>query len=169
LESQLVGVELQLRRRKWFDALKCLQKARELAFEDVGVHEAAVKMRRAVNEIPEDEAFKKPQTRESLLKEMEKILPKDKDLVKYNEDFLEAHQNSVAHVSSALRVHALLKPEEKDVTQLISSLDKMSLVEAVQGIELLHDLRVDETKYREKARSIFPLAKVFKVMGSGKA
>jgi tetratricopeptide (TPR) repeat protein len=100
LESQLVGVELQLRRRKWFDALKCLQKARELAFEDVGVHEAVVKMRRAVNEIPEDEAFKKPQTRESLLEEMEKILPKDKDLVKYNEDFLEAHQDSVAHVSS---------------------------------------------------------------------
>ena len=68
-----------------------------------------------------------------------------------------------------MRIHALLKPEEKDVTQLISSLDKMSLLEAVQGIELLHDLRVDETEYREKARSIFPMAKVFKVTGSGKA
>jgi hypothetical protein len=72
-------------------------------------------------------------------------------------------------IGLALRIRALLKPEEKDVTQLISSLDNMSLLEAVQGIELLHDLRVDETEYREKARLTFPLAKVFKVMGSGKA
>jgi len=50
------------------------------------------------------------------------------------------------------------------VTILLSTLDESSitLTEAAEGLKLLHELRVDEKEYREKAASKFPLAKVFK-------
>ncbi|KAI5821129.1 NMDA receptor-regulated protein 1-domain-containing protein [Pyronema omphalodes] len=165
LESQLAGFEVQLRRRQWFAALECLTKAKELAPEDPKIHEMTVRFRQAVNTLPEDEAFKAPETKEALLEGAEKVLAKDTDLIKFNDDFLDANKSSVTHICAALRARKALKPEEKDASVLISALDTdITLTEAVEGLRLLGDLQIDEAAYREKATAKFPLAKVFKAL-----
>lgn len=100
IESQLAAFEVELRRRKWSLALQAVSKSKELAPEDPRVHEIIVRFRHAINTLPVDEAFKAPETREALLAEAEKVLAKDTDLSKYNDQFLEKNKNSAAHIRS---------------------------------------------------------------------
>jgi tetratricopeptide (TPR) repeat protein len=109
LEAQIAGFEVQIRRRKWTLALQCLNKARELAPEDPRVYEMMVRLRHAVNNLPAEEEFKAPETREALLEEVEKVLAKDTDLGKYNDEFLEKNKDSAAHVRSGNAVLSLYK------------------------------------------------------------
>lgn len=100
LEVQLSGFEVQTRRAKWTLALQCLHRARELAPDHPRAHELAVRLRIVANTTPEDMVFSEPDSREMLLQEAEKILPKDANLVKYNDEFMEANKGSAAHVRS---------------------------------------------------------------------
>ncbi|KAF8539178.1 NMDA receptor-regulated protein 1-domain-containing protein [Trichophaea hybrida] len=165
LETQLAGFEVQLRRRKWPLALQCLNKAKELTPEDPRIHNLIVRLRHAVNTLPVEEVFNPPESKQLLLDEVDKVLSKDTDLLKYNDEFLEKNKGSAAHMRSALQISALLKPEVKCVTPLLSTLESGSttLEEAVEGLKLLIDLRLDDKMYKEQAASKFPLAKAFKM------
>lgn len=165
LDVQLVGFEVQLRRRKWADALKCLKRAREVAPADPMVHEIAVRLRNVINLLPSEEEFKAPETKDSLLEELEKIIPKDSDLNKLNNRFFEQNKNRPAHVCSALRVRHILKPENSNIAPLLTLLDNdaVTLKDAKDGLDLLYELGLEDNAYKEKARSKFPLANVFKV------
>ena len=184
LETQLAGFEVQLRRRKWSLALECAKKAKELAPQDPRAHELIVRIRHAVNTLPADEDFKAPETKEALLAEAEKLLPKATDLAKYNQEFLDKNKDSAAHIRSgktrthacraavtwtnvswtALRIRTILNPEVKDFAPLLSILNSktVTLEEAVEGLKLLQEFNAEDKAYKEKAAAKFPHPKAFK-------
>ncbi|KAI5780492.1 NMDA receptor-regulated protein 1-domain-containing protein [Geopyxis carbonaria] len=163
LEAQLAGFEVHSRRKKYLLALKCLSKARSLSPEDPKVHEISVRLRKIANELPDDADFS-PESKEAFLEELEGIIPKETDLTAFNEQYIEKNQGSLAHISSALRIRKLLKPEDKQDPQPIFeafSNETTQLPEALECLQLLGELSLDTVEFKEKAKGRFPLAKMF--------
>jgi hypothetical protein len=74
--------------------------AQGLSPEDPRIHELVVRLRHAVNTIPAEEVFSPPESKQSLLDEVDKVLSKDMDLMKYNDEFLEKNKGSTAYTRS---------------------------------------------------------------------
>lgn len=105
------------------------------------------------------------QTAEVVNAEFDKLLPKSQKLEDFNESFLSAHKDSVAHVQAALSGRQLLKPDskaqcEKDFLSTLDSSD-ITLDEAVAGLELLSKWGCDKTAYAQKASKKWPESSVF--------
>jgi peptide alpha-N-acetyltransferase len=99
--------------------------------------------------------------------EFEKLLPKSQNLEEWNESFLSANKNSVAHIQAALSGRQLLKPDSKAQCEkdLVASLDTptVTIEEAVVALELLSKWGSDQTAYAEKASKKWPESSVFQL------
>ena len=83
--------------------------------------------------------------------EFNTLLPASKDLAKHNDEFLQQHHDSAAHVQACLRVRQLIEPtssekNQQDVTRTLA-LDGSSLDDAIRGLELLEEWKA-ESRYK---------------------
>jgi peptide alpha-N-acetyltransferase len=89
-----------------------------------------------------------------------------------NEDYLESHKDSPAHIQSAVRVRNILNPGSDDTKskgakdlESAVALDVASLQEAIDGLHLSDEIGAGSEareSYLEAARKQWPEASVFK-------
>lgn len=100
--------------------------------------------------------------------EFNTILPASTDLAQHNENFLQQHHDSAAHVQAALRVRQLLDPDSREKNQQdvirTLALEGCGLEDAVAGLEWLRGEKakreyVDD--YVAAARERWPDATAF--------
>lgn len=123
-----------------------------------------MQFRKALDSLPEPLPA---QTAEVVNTEFEKLLPKSQKLEEWNESFLSANKNSVAHIQAALSGRQLLKPDSKAQCEkdLLASLDSsaVSIDEAAIALELLNKWGSDKTAYAEKASQKWPESSLFQL------
>ena len=94
-----------------------------------------------------------------------------KSLEECNEEYLESHKDSAAHIQSVVRFRQILKPNqeetrskgEKDLQTAIS-LDSAALTEAIEGLSISDDIGVRpeaRKAYVEAAHKRWPEASIF--------
>lgn len=100
--------------------------------------------------------------------EFNALLPASIDLSKHNDNFLEEHHDSAAHVQACLKVRRLLDSnrDEKNQQDLIRTLalEKCGLEDAVRGVELLKEWKAQSQyvdDYVAAARERWPEASAF--------
>lgn len=95
------------------------------------------------------------------------MLPKAQKLEEWNESFLTANKDSVAHVQAALSARHLLNPESKPECEkdLLATLDspKITIDEAGAAIDLLTKWGSETSAYVQKANKKWPEASVFQL------
>lgn len=93
------------------------------------------------------------------------MLPKAQKLEEWNESFLAANKDSIAHVHAALSARQLLSPDSKAQCEkdLLATLDmpKITIDEASAAIDLLNKWGSETTAYVEKANKNWPESSVF--------
>ncbi|KAH7385724.1 NMDA receptor-regulated protein 1 [Pyrenochaeta sp. MPI-SDFR-AT-0127] len=165
IEAQTVGFEVYIRRKKYLQALKCLQSAREIDPDSPKLHEQSVRFRQAISKLSEP----LPAQVSQVIKESFTVPSADADLKGYNNDFLKENSQSAAHLQSAYNVRFLLdgsskSQNEEDLTKTLD-LPNITKEQAEEGLALLDEWR-SETKvkddYRAKAASRWSKATVFK-------
>ncbi|PHH61668.1 hypothetical protein CDD81_8079 [Ophiocordyceps australis] len=149
LEAQLIGFEVFMTRRKYVQALRCLNTALKLDADAAKVHEQVVafgKMMETTTDLP-------PEVVEVLKAEF-KALGESKNLAKYTEDVAAKHKNSPQHALSAIAVKRLLG-EAKGAAdkQVVGLLDMQGIVfdDAVVMLERLRQWRSSEVEAFKKA------------------
>lgn len=165
IEAQGLGFEVYLRRAKYALALKCLSAAHSMDPSNPTLHVQLLRFRKALDSISEPLP---PPVAEVVNSEFELLLAKTQNLEQWNDSFLAAHKDSVAHVQSALDCRQLLKPDSKAqcAKDLSSTLDlaNITIDQAVAGLNLLNQWGCDEaakTAYIQKASAKWPEASVF--------
>lgn len=123
-----------------------------------------MRFRKALDTLPEPLP---PQTAEVVNAEFDKLLPKSQKLEEFNESFLSANKDSVAHVQAALSGRQFLKPDskaqcEKDLMATLDAPD-ITIEEAVSGLDLLSKWGGNKTAYAEKASKKWPESSHFDV------
>ncbi|KAL6717913.1 hypothetical protein ACLMJK_003998 [Lecanora helva] len=165
IEGQHTAFEVFIRRKKYLLALRTLIASHTLSASDPTTHEQIFRFQGTISTLPEPLS---PNIMEVINAEFTTLLPATADLSKLNDDFLQEHRDSAAHVRACLRVRRLLDPEsdEKNAQDLIRTLalDGCSLQDAMRGTELLREWKtksqyVDD--YRAAARERWPEASVF--------
>lgn len=123
-----------------------------------------MQFRKALDSLPEPLPA---QTAEVVNTEFEKLLPKSQKLEEWNESFLSANKNSVAHIQAALSGRQLLKPESKAQCEkdLLATLDSSAVTidEAAIALELLNKWGSDKTAYAKKASQKWPESSLFQL------
>lgn len=183
IEVQQVGFELFLRRSKNFYqlfpslqiidinpekfllALRTLIASHKLSPSDPITHEQIFCFQRAISKLPEPLP---PKAMEVINAEFNTLLPASTDLTKHNDDFMQEHHGSAAHVQAALRVRQELDPSssEKNQQDVIRTLalDGSSLEDAVRGSDLLKQWKAKDqylNDYVTAAHERWPEADAF--------
>lgn len=117
IEVLVAAVEVDTRRGKFLLATQSLVKACKLEPENAEVHAAAVRLRKAVNDVlakPEAEQGLDDATKKVLTEELEKIIPASADLKALNEEFYSKHSGS----SAAARAGTLFSTPLSDFSSL---------------------------------------------------
>lgn len=105
--------------------------------------------------------------------EFNTLLPASTDLAKQNDDFMQEHHNSAAHVHACLQVRQMLDPSstEKNQQDVIRTLalDGSSLKDATRGLEMLTEWKAKEQyidDYMTAAHERWPEASAFEKRGN---
>ncbi|CAG8643020.1 7325_t:CDS:2, partial [Paraglomus occultum] len=108
IETQLLGFEIYLRKRKYLLALRSLLKAHSIDKNDPELHKNIIRFHKAVStsEIH-------PTVKKVISAEFQKILPENKDLETFTMELLESNKNSVPHLLSAAESLFLIDPGNK--------------------------------------------------------
>ncbi|CAG8567067.1 5151_t:CDS:10, partial [Paraglomus brasilianum] len=108
IETQLLGFEIYLRKRKYLLALKPLLKAHNIDKNNPELHKNIIRFHKTIStsEIH-------PTVKKVISAELQKILPEDKDLESFTMEFLESNKNSVPHLLSAAESLFLIDPGNK--------------------------------------------------------
>ncbi|KAJ5089461.1 hypothetical protein N7532_008145 [Penicillium argentinense] len=164
IEAQCLGFELTTSKDKHLLALKCLSAAHAIDPSNPSLHLNLLQFRKALDTLSEPLPA---ETAEVVNAEFEKLLPKSQKLEDWNESFLSANKESIAHVHAALSSRQLLSPDskarnEKDLQATLDS-SKITLEEAVLGRDLLNKWGSDKTMYAEKASKKWPESSVFRL------
>ena len=101
--------------------------------------------------------------------ELSILIPKDADLTKINNDFLQTHHESASHVQTALRARVdILDPSSKDTASQdmirTLALEAGSLEDATRGLELLKNWKAEHQyidTYIATAHERYPKATAF--------
>lgn len=145
-------------------ALKCLSAAHAIDPSHPTLHLQLLRFRKALDSLSEPLP---PQTAEVVTAEFDKLLPKSQNLEGFNESFLSANKDSVAHVQAALSGRQLLKPESKAQCEkdLLATLDSpnVTIDEAASGLDLLSKWGSDKTAYSQKASKKWPESSIFEL------
>jgi peptide alpha-N-acetyltransferase len=144
--------------------LKCLSAAYAIDPSYPTLHVQLLQFRKALDSLPEP--LPAP-IAEVVNAEFEKMLPKAQKLEEWNESFLTANKDSVAHVQAALSARHLLNPDSKAECEkdLLATLDspKITIDEAAAAIDLLSKWGSDTSAYIQKANKKWPEATVFQL------
>ncbi|PHH76004.1 hypothetical protein CDD82_4189 [Ophiocordyceps australis] len=151
IEAQLIGFEVFMLRRKYVQALRCLNTALKLDGDAAKVHEQVVafgKMMETTTDLPPEVA--------EVLKAEFKALGESKNVAKYAEEVAAKHKNSPRHALSAIAVKRFLG-ESKGCgavdKQVVGLLDMEGIVfdDAVVMLERLRQWRSSEVEAFKKA------------------
>ena len=125
---------------KYLLALRALIASHILSPSNPITHEQMFRFQRTISALSEPLP---PRIMEVINAEFNTLLPASTDLAKQNDEFLEQHHDSAAHVQSSLKVKRLLDPESDEKTQqdLIRTLalEGCGLQDALRGLELLRE------------------------------
>ena len=109
-----------------------------------------------------------PKVREIFDSEFSSLIPKDANLTKLNDEYLQIHHESVSHVQVALQVRVyILDPasKEKCSQDMIKTLAlKGNLKDATRGLDLLREWKVEKRyidDYLAAAHVRYPNATAF--------
>jgi len=104
-------------------------------------HEQLFRFQRAISELSTTPDPLPPKTMEVINAEFNTLLPATTDLAEQNNDFMQKHHDSAAHVQAGLKVRQLLDPDSSDKNQQdvirTLALEESSLEDAVRGLEML--------------------------------
>lgn len=99
--------------------------------------------------------------------EFDKLLPKTQKLEEWNESYLSANKESVAHVHAGLSGRQILNPESKPQCEqdLLATLNspEITIDEAVTALDILNQWGSDKTAFAEKANKKWPESSVFEL------
>ncbi|KAJ5756282.1 hypothetical protein N7533_005825 [Penicillium manginii] len=164
IEAQCLGFEVYIRQNKYLPALKCLTAANAIDPSNPTLHLQLLQFRKKIDGLTDSLPA---QTGEVIGTEFEKLLPKSQNLEEWNESFLSANKDSVAHIQAALSGRQLLNPDSKAQCEkdLLASLDSpaVTIEEAVAALELLSKWGSEQTAYAEKASKKWPESSVFQL------
>ncbi|KAE9980899.1 hypothetical protein BLS_008089 [Venturia inaequalis] len=163
IEHQNWGFEVQLRRKKYLLALKCLIAAHSLDPEQSKLHEQLIRFRQTLDAAPKSESAKLNE----VFEKCSKIIPVTSSLTSFNEEYLKKHATCARRTQSGLQGRQLLDPssQSKNEKALVESLDFADLEEAFEGLKVLKLWKSDANvkgEYMEKAAKKWPEASVFK-------
>jgi len=165
IEAQTAAFEVQLRRKKYLLAMKCLLAAHAIDPSNPALHVQLLRFRQALDSLPEPLPTA---VAEIIGTGFEKLLPKSQDLNEWNNTFLESQKGSVTHVQAALTARQLLNPATKEQCEkdLIATLelDDVTIDQALAGLELLDEWKSSLTvrrTYEEKAQLRWTGASLF--------
>lgn len=158
-------------------ALRSLLAALSLAPSDPTTHYHLVQLRQKLVKDSSGplSASLDPTSLKILESELSKHLPKETDLAKFNDEYLQKHSEDAAAVRAALQVrYELLDPQAKDECSkdLVRTLalESSDLKDATQGLQVLREWKADEKYiklYLDAARERYPDAGAFKKSGQG--
>ncbi|GLI75276.1 hypothetical protein PoHVEF18_003529 [Penicillium ochrochloron] len=164
VEVQCLGFEVHIRRNKHLLALKCLSAAHAIDPSYPTLHVQLLQFRKALDSL--SEPLPAP-IAEVINTEFETMLPKAQKLEEWNESFLTANKDSVAHVQAALSARHILNPDSKAECEkdLLATLDspKITIDEAAAGIDLLNKWGSETSGYVQEANKKWPEASVFQM------
>ncbi|KAF2862846.1 N-terminal acetyltransferase A, auxiliary subunit [Piedraia hortae CBS 480.64] len=156
IDGQLAGFEIYIRRKKYLPALKCLLAAQKLDPAHPRCYEQSVRFQHALKAVELPDAVK------NVIDETFKPAPE-------LDSFLQQHNDSAAHLQSAVRVRGLLgldadeSGKKESLDMLCKSLTRpgASIKLAQDGVEIADALGGGET-YRKAASQRWPEAKAFR-------
>ncbi|KAI5282319.1 hypothetical protein KEM54_002847 [Ascosphaera aggregata] len=169
IEVQALAYECYMRQDKPLLALKSLEAAHAVDPEHPTVHVQIVKLQKYL----EDPSLTLPEPINNLVKSQFASLlpPSPVDLSSWNEDYLQRHASSPAHLHAALQVREIVAPspnmKAKNEQQLIESVDLevTRLEDAVRGLKLFDEWKSNneaKEKYIKKASKRWEHASVFR-------
>lgn len=146
---------------KLVQALRCLLDASKIDASHPQVHELSIRFKLAFEAASSSLS---PKVAEAIKAEFN-ILPESVDLRQYNKTYLSEHKDSPLHVHAALRATKYLGnlDEQKAEQAVLETLEspRITLEEALEGLELLTALGCKTASYREEAHSKWPEATTF--------
>lgn len=152
---------------KFLLALRTLIASHEISPSNPVTHEHIFRFQQAISKLSEPLPLK---AMEVINAEFNTILPTSTDLAKHNDDFMQAHHDSAAHMQAALKVRQLLDPSssEKNQQDVIRTLalDGSILDDAVRGLGMLKGWKAKDrylTDYVAAAHERWPEASAFKI------
>ncbi|KAI7644513.1 hypothetical protein KC318_g20585, partial [Hortaea werneckii] len=169
IDCQIAGFEVFLRRRKYLPALKCHLATEALQANHPKVHEQSCRLRFALEQLSEPLPDKVKQVvEETFLSKTNK----SKSVDATNEEYLQQHKSSLAHVKAVARVRYAMKPADdglksKSVQDMCNALKtkETTLLDAVDGLTLLQEMQVSsdaKDQYQVAGRERWPVATAFK-------
>ena len=147
---------------KYLPALRCLLAAYRINPDHPKCHEQGCRFRLALDNLPEP----LPQKAQEVINTTFLSKFASKSVEEDNEDYLESHKGSPAHIQSAVRVRNSMNPGANDTKDLESAvaLDVSSLQEAIDGLHLSDEIGAGSEareSYMEAARKQWPEASAF--------
>lgn len=128
-------------------------------------HELGGRFKLAVDNLPEP----LPKQTQEVVQELYLSKLSPKSLAECNEEYLQLHSKSAAHVQSVVRFRNFLKPaaeetKSKGAKDLLATIDlpSTSLQDAQAGARILDEIKADKQPYLEAARQRWPQATAFK-------
>ncbi|RPA78796.1 N-terminal acetyltransferase catalytic subunit [Ascobolus immersus RN42] len=167
VEVQAIAFEVQIRRKKYALALKALVAGHKLAPNDGRVHEQLIRFRKIVDSLPSEPTDAEPLS-DVLIAEFNALLPKDTNVVEYNQQYLEKEATNFINLRYGLQAKFFLNPEKKDeaAAELVKAVDleECDIKEAVEGLKVLREWKASDevlNKYKEAGRGRWPQATAF--------
>ena len=152
---------------KYLLALRCLLAAYSINPDHPKCHEQGCRLRLALDSLSEP----LPQKVQEVMNATFLSKFASKSVEEGNEEYLEAHKDSPAHIQSAVRVRNALKPGAVDTKskgakdlESVVALDVTSLQEAIDGLHLSDEIGAESEareSYLEAARKQWPEASAF--------
>ncbi|KAJ5388321.1 N-terminal acetyltransferase A complex subunit n.t1.c1 [Penicillium cosmopolitanum] len=152
IEAQCLGFEVYIRKNKYLPALKCLSAAHAIDPSNPTLHLQLLQFRKTIDSLTD---ALPAEAAEVIDTEFEKLLPKSQNLEEWNESYLSANKNSVAHIQAAFLTRRLNWP--------LWTLPTVTIEEAVVALERLSKWGSDPTAYAEKASKKWPESSVFQL------
>ncbi|RKF54157.1 N-alpha-acetyltransferase 15, NatA auxiliary subunit [Golovinomyces cichoracearum] len=162
IDTQLIGFEVYIRRKKYLLALKCLLQAISLDKDHPNIHEQKIHLKLVFD----TERVSLPS---EIIEAMESefgLLSEALNLKNFNEEYLMKNKDCPRKVISALKVRRLLDPEANPKSEIdmrfILELPKITLDEALEGFNLLKSWNSNDLEsYQLAAASKWPKASIF--------
>ncbi|KAI1423372.1 tetratricopeptide [Xylaria sp. FL1777] len=161
IDGQVAGFEVYIRREKYLLALHCLNAALAIDATNPVVHEQAVRFHKELG----SKLASLPAKVAEVIKAEFTAINASTDLKQYNNEFLEKHKDSAAHVVSAIKVRKLLGEDQKTCEKAlfgVLSLKSEDWEPAAEALGLLYQWRSSEADaFRKAADETWPEVTLF--------
>lgn len=139
----------------------CLNAAIALDASHPKVHERIIEFKQTIDPVLDSLPAKVAE----LIKSDFTVIPADKDVGQFNQEFLEAHRDSPLHVASAIKARRTLGEDrdkvEKELAELVKH-DKMTFEQAREVLDVLQTWKSKEVEtFRTLAKGRWPEVTVF--------